>query len=254
MSSRERPSISAFFPAYNDGGTIASMVISAILVLETLTDDYEIIVVDDGSADYTGQILDRLAADYERVRVIHHPENRGFGGALRTGFASATKELIFYTDGDAQYNVWDLRRLYPLLIDGIDLVQGYKLNRGDSWLRKIVGQVYHRIVRLMFGLKVRDVDCDFRLMRRRVFEYVELAHDSGAICIELVKKIQDHGLAIVETGVSHYPRVYGRSQFFRPGPLFRTLVGLLSLWVELVLRRKHRNTEAPAGNAHIGAD
>jgi glycosyltransferase involved in cell wall biosynthesis len=254
MSSRERPSISAFFPAYNDGGTIASMVISAILVLETLTDDYEIIVVDDGSADYTGQILDRLAADYERVRVIHHPENRGFGGALRTGFASATKELIFYTDGDAQYNVWDLRRLYPLLIDGIDLVQGYKLNRGDSWLRKIIGQVYHQIVRLMFGLKVRDVDCDFRLMRRRVFEYVELSHDSGAICVELVKKMQDHGLAIVETGVSHYPRVYGRSQFFRFGPLFRTLVGLLSLWVELVLRRRHRNAEAPEGNAHIGAD
>src|SRR5512143_1168240 len=98
MNSRHRPSISAFFPAYNDSGTIASMVLSAMLVLETLTDDYEIIIVDDGSRDHTGQIADRLAADYERVRVVHHPANRGYGGALRTGFASATKELIFYTD------------------------------------------------------------------------------------------------------------------------------------------------------------
>src|SRR5512143_3566457 len=120
MNSRHRPSISAFFPAYNDGGTIASMVISAMLVLETLTDDYEIIVVDDGSKDYTGPILDRLAADYERVRVIHHRANRGYGGALRTGFANATKDLVFYTDGDAQYNVEDLRRLYSLLTETID--------------------------------------------------------------------------------------------------------------------------------------
>ena len=251
MSSKRRPSISAFFPAYNDGGTIASMVISATLVLETLTDDYEIIVVNDGSADYTGQILDRLAADYECVRVIHHPANRGFGGALRTGFASATKELIFYTDGDAQYNVWDLHRLYPLLIDGVDLVQGYKTNRGDSWLRKIMGRVYHRMVRVLFDLKVRDVDCDFRLMRRRIFEVIELSRDSGAICVELVKKAQNQGFVIVETGVAHYPRVYGRSQFFRLGPLYRTLIELFTLWVELVLRRKAK--AAPA-KAHLRAD
>jgi glycosyltransferase involved in cell wall biosynthesis len=234
-------SISAFFPAYNDGGTIASMVISAILVLETLTDDYEIIVINDGSADYTPQVLDRLAADYKRVRVIHHHANQGYGGALRTGFAAATKDLIFYTDGDAQYNVWDLFHLYPLLTDDVDMVQGYKINRSDSLLRKVLGRLYHTGMSFLFGLNVRDVDCDFRLLRRHIFDRVNLSHNSGIICVELVKKVQDFGYKIVETGVRHYPRVYGRSQFFHFAHLFRTGMGLLALWVELTVRRQHLN-------------
>jgi glycosyltransferase involved in cell wall biosynthesis len=172
--SEPRPSISAFFPAYNDGGTIASMVLSAMLVLEELTNDYEITVVDDGSSDYTPQLLDRLAADYDRVRVIHHAKNRGYGGALRTGFASAAKDWIFYTDGDAQYDVRDLRKLYPLLKDGIDMAQGYKISRNDPWYRKVIGRLYHQIVRISFGLRLRDVDCDFRLIRREVFDKVQL--------------------------------------------------------------------------------
>jgi glycosyltransferase involved in cell wall biosynthesis len=227
------PSISAFFPAYNDAGTIASMVISTLLVLEQLTDDYEIIVVNDGSADHTGQILDRLAADYERVRVIHHPANRGYGGALRTGFDHSTKDLVFYTDGDFQYDVRDLLQLYPLLTGDIDMVQGYKLNRNDSWLRLVVGRAYQHAVRLAFGLVVRDVDCDFRLIRRHVFDRVQLEHDSGVICVELVRKIQDNGYRIAETGVRHYPRVYGQSQFFRLRTIAQTLRELASLWFEL---------------------
>ncbi len=233
MNAAARPSISVFFPAYNDAGTIASLVLSALLVLETLSDDYEIIVVDDGSTDQTGAILDRLAADYGCVRVIHHPRNRGYGGALRTGFASATKELVFYTDGDFQYDVRDLTRLYPLLTDEVDVVQGYKTNRSDSWLRLIVGKAYHQAVRLAFGLRVRDVDCDFRLLRRSIFERIELTHNSGVICVELVKKIQNGGFRIVEIGVPHYPRVYGHSQFFRVGTVARTLTELLALWLEL---------------------
>lgn len=228
-----RPSISVFFPAYNDGGTIASLVLSALLVLETLSDDYEIIVVDDGSTDQTGPILDRLAADYPCVRVIHHPHNRGYGGALRTGFASATKDLVFYTDGDFQYDVRDLQRLYPLLTDEVEVVQGYKLNRSDSWLRRVVGRAYHQAVRLAFGLHVRDVDCDFRLLRRSVFERIELTHDSGVICVELVKKLEISGFRIVEAGVPHYPRLYGHSQFFRVGAVGRTLQELFALWLEL---------------------
>ena len=233
MSTTARPSISAFFPAYNDGGTIASMVISAMLVLEKLTDDYEIVIVDDGSTDLTASILDRLASDYARVRVIHHSSNRGYGGALRTGFASATKDLIFYTDGDFQYNVNDLARLYPLLTDQVDVVQGFKLNRSDSWLRRIVGRVYHHSVKLAFGLQVQDVDCDFRLMRCSIFEQVHLTHDSGVICVELIRKVQDSGFKIVEAGVSHYPRVYGQSQFFRITAVMQTIKELAALWFEL---------------------
>lgn len=233
MAVNSRPSISAFFPAYNDAGTIASMVVSTLLVLEQLADDFEIIVVNDGSADHTGQILDRLAADYECVHVVHHAANRGYGGALRTGFAQATKDLVFYTDGDFQYDVRDLLRLYPLLVDGIDVVQGYKLNRNDSWLRLVIGRTYQYGVKLAFGLSVRDVDCDFRLIRRSVFRHVQLEHDSGVICVELVRKIQDGGYKIAETGVRHYPRVYGSSQFFRIRAIWQTLKELAGLWVEL---------------------
>ena len=192
--SATRPSISAFFPAYNDGGTIASMVMSAMLILEELTDDYEIIIIDDGSSDYTPQILDRLAADYEHVRVIHHEQNRGYGGALRTGFENATKDWIFYTDGDAQYDVRDLHKLYPLLTEGVDMAQGYKISRNDPWYRKIIGRLYHHAVKVAFGLKLRDVDCDFRLIRREVFDKVQLTRSSGVICVEMMKKIQDQKL------------------------------------------------------------
>lgn len=241
---QQRPSISAFFPAYNDGGTIASMVLSAVLVLEQLTDDYEVIVVNDGSKDYTAEILDRLARDYPHVRVIHHPKNRGYGGALRTGFASATKELIFYTDGDAQYDVRDLHALYPLLTPDVDMAQGWKRSRSDPWYRKVIGRIYHYIVKIAFGLRLRDVDCDFRLMRRSIFDKVVLTRDSGVICVELMKKVQDHGFKIVEAPVSHYHRSYGRSQFFNFRRIFRVGIDLLALWLELVWRKEHLRTPA----------
>jgi glycosyltransferase involved in cell wall biosynthesis len=237
-----RPSISAFFPAYNDGGTIASMVISAMLVLEELTDDYEIIVINDGSTDYTPQLLDRLARDYERVRVIHHCRNRGYGGALRTGFASATKDWIFYTGGDAQFDLRDLHSLYPLLINGVDMAQGYKISRNDPWFRKAIGRFYHNLVKTLFSLPLRDVDCDFRLMRREIFDTVNLTRDSGVICVELMKKVSDHGFVIVQGPVSHFHRVYGRSQFFNFHRVFRVGIDLIQIWFELVVRKEHLQT------------
>jgi glycosyltransferase involved in cell wall biosynthesis len=237
--SKAKPSISAFFPAYNDSGTIASMVVAAMLVLEELTDDYEVIVVNDCSPDFTPQILDRLARDYDRVRVIHHVKNKGYGGALRSGFANATKDLIFYTDGDAQYDVRDLRNLYPLLTDGVDVAQGYKIARGDRWYRKVIGRIYHNVVKILFGLKLRDVDCDFRLIRRAVFDKVQLTRDSGVICVEMMKKIQDHGFKVAEGPVGHYHRAYGRSQFFNFRRVFRVGIDILALWQELVIRKEH---------------
>jgi len=230
-----KPSISVFFPAYNDGGTIASLIIEAMVVVEEFTDDYEIIVVNDGSADYTPDVLERLARDYPRVRVIHHANNRGYGGALRSGFAAASKDLIFYTDGDAQYDVRDLRRLFPLMTPDVDFVQGYKLNRSDPFYRGPVGRLYHFAVKQAFWLNVRDVDCDFRLMRRRIFDQVELTHDSGVICVELIKKVQNCGFKVAEVGVSHYARPYGRSQFFRIPHILRTIKELVGLWREMML-------------------
>lgn len=228
-------SISVFFPAYNDGGTIASMVLTALMTVRELADDYEIIVVNDGSADYTPQILDELARVHKEVRVIHHEQNKGYGGALRTGFSSATKELIFYTDGDAQYDARELKVLYPVLAEGVDMVNGYKISRSDPWYRTVIGRIYHWTVKLAFGLHLRDVDCDFRLMRRSIFDRVQLRSDSGVICVEMMKKIQDAGFVISEAPVHHYHRVYGRSQFFNFGRIFRVGRDLLKLWLELVL-------------------
>lgn len=227
--------ISAFFPAYNDGGTIASMVLSAILVLESLTDDYEVIVVNDGSYDYTKDILDELEERYDVVHVVHHEKNRGYGGALRTGFTTASKEFVFYTDGDAQYDVRDLPALWEEMRDGIDVVQGYKIGRSDPLHRTIIGRIYHWMANFAFGLNLKDVDCDFRLMRRSVFDKVHLESDSGVICVEMMKKIRDGDFKISEVPVHHYHRAYGKSQFFNIRRILRVARDLTKLWMELRL-------------------
>lgn len=231
--------LSIFFPAYNDSGTIASMVIRAVKTAAELTPDFEVIVVDDGSADGTAEIADELARTYPQVRAVHHPTNRDYGAALRTGFHSATKELIFYTDGDAQYDPTELAALWARMTPEVDLVNGYKISRADPLHRIIIGRVYHHIVKMLFGLHVRDVDCDFRLMRRRIFERINLEKTSGIICLEMMKKITDGRFAIVEVPVHHYHRAFGKSQFFNFRRLFRTGRDLLLLWFALVVRREH---------------
>src|SRR5213595_857309 len=236
----EKPAgLSVFFPAYNDSGTIASMVIRTVKTAAELTPDFEVIVVDDGSADGTADIVDELARTYPQVRAVHHPINRDYGAALQTGFRSATKELIFYTDGDAQYDPTELAVLWQNLGDS-DLVNGYKISRADPVHRIVIGRVYHYIVSIMFGLKLRDVDCDFRLMRRTIFERINLEKTSGIICVEMMKKIQDAGFRIVEVPVHHYHRAFGTSQFFNFRRLFRTGRDLLLLWYALVVRGEHR--------------
>jgi glycosyltransferase involved in cell wall biosynthesis len=232
--------LSVFFPAYNDSGTIASMVIRAVQAASALTDDYEVIVVNDGSEDATGAILDELARTYPAVRVVHHPRNIGYGGALQTGFRTSSKEFIFYTDGDAQYDPAELAVLWTGMGPEVDLVNGFKISRSDPMHRIIIGRVYHHTVSLMFGLTVRDVDCDFRLMRRTIFERIDLEKTSGVICLEMMKKIQDAGFRIVEVPVHHYHRAFGKSQFFNFRRIFKTGVDVLGLWFTLVIRRQHR--------------
>ena len=154
------PGLSIFFPAYNDGGTIASLVILAVQVAGRLTSDFEVIVVNDGSQDATKDILDDLARTYPSVRAIHHQQNRGYGAALRTGFGAATKDLIAYTDGDAQYDPAELPILWNRLSPDADMVTGFKISRSDPWHRVVIGRVYHHTVKFLFRLRVRDVDCD----------------------------------------------------------------------------------------------
>lgn len=234
----ECSSITTFFPCYNDGGTIASVVLMAIRIMREFTDDYEALVIDDGSSDTSKDILEELQRFDNRLRVVHHEKNRGYGGALRSGFANATKELIFYTDGDAQYDVRELRLLMAKMRDGVDVVNGYKISRSDPFHRLVLGKIYHNLVKIAFGLKLRDVDCDFRLIRRRVFEKVGLESNSGVICVELMKKIQDAGFVVQEVPVHHYHRVYGRSQFFNFRRVATVVINLVRLWWNLVLRPK----------------
>lgn len=242
-----RYSISAFFPAYNDAGTIATMVVSVDRTLRALparypyiSDDYEIIVVNDGSPDHTGEVLDELTTRYPRLRVITHERNRGYGGALRTGFSSATKDLVFYTDGDAQYDPRELERLVAALRDDVHMVQGFKIQRNDPINRIIIGKIYHHLVNFLFNLRMRDVDCDFRLIRRSVFDVIKLEADSGIICVELMTKFRLAGGRLVEVPVHHYHRAYGVSQFFNFRRVARVGVDLLKLWIRLRLLRLDR--------------
>src|SRR5262245_63981891 len=141
-----RPSLSIFFPAYNDAGTIASLAIVAHMTARGLTDDYEVIVVDDGSPDHTGELLDEMARQFPWLKVVHHPQNRGYGGALRTGFETASKELVFYTDGDAQYDPREIVKLYEGFGPGVDFVNGYKIERSDPVLRIIIRRLQRQSV------------------------------------------------------------------------------------------------------------
>jgi glycosyltransferase involved in cell wall biosynthesis len=240
--------LTIFFPAYNDAGTIGSLVIRAVQVASRLTSDFEVLVINDGSQDATGAIVEELMRTYPQVRVIHHQRNRGYGGALRSGFAAATKDRIAYTDGDAQYDPAEIEALWARLTDDADMVTGHKISRSDPLHRIVIGRLYHHTVKLLFGLKVRDVDCDFRLMRRRIFEVVRLEKDSGVICLEMMKKVQDAGFRVAETPVHHFHRAYGKSQFFNFRRIFRTGIDVLKLWWALMIRREHLKAQpAPAG-------
>ncbi|GAC1315322.1 MAG: glycosyltransferase family 2 protein [Chloroflexota bacterium] len=228
-----RPSITAFFPCYNDAGTIASVVITADQTLRGLADDYEIIVSNDASTDNSAAILEELRALYPLLRVFQQAANQGYGGNLRFMFAAATKDLIFYTDGDAQYDPSELSVLYARLRPDVDVVQGWKIERHDPTHRKIIGRLYHHFVKLWFGLHLRDVDCDFRLFRRHVLESFPLESRSGCITVEMMTRIEQGHFRVVEVPVHHFHRAYGNSQFFNFSRVARTLLELTRLWVRL---------------------
>lgn len=233
-----RPSISVFFPAYNDARSIGKLVEDALEILPGLADTYEVIVVNDGSADETRDVLRELESKHEAVRVVEHETNRGYGGALQSGFRAARHELVFYTDGDGQYDVRELAKLYPLLTEKTDVVNGYKIERTDKMNRKVVGGFYNQLAHFLFSLPVRDVDCDFRLIRRSILGKISLYSTSGSICVELVYKLRKAGAIFDETGVNHYARQYGKSQFFTVRRVTKTLLDFFILWLRLVVLRK----------------
>ena len=234
----QRISVTAFFPAYNDQHTIEGIVRTSADEIRKLTADFEVLVVDDGSQDQTGSILDRLTAELPYLRVIHHEKNLGYGAALITGFTNARKDLIFYTDGDGQYDVREMHNLFARLGPNVDLVNGFKVKRSDPWYRIWIGATYRRVMRWAFRLSIRDVDCDFRLFRRQIFETIKLESRSGVICVEMARKFEEAGFRMEEVPVSHYPRVHGRSEFFRMRHLVHTFRGLLRIWWKMMVSRR----------------
>jgi glycosyltransferase involved in cell wall biosynthesis len=232
-------SLSIFFPCYNDAGTIPTMVIRAYQTAREITDDFEIIVLDDGSHDDSVQVLEELKCAIPQLRVIEHDQPSGYGGNLRAGIAASTKEWVFYTDGDAQYDAREIKLLVDALQSGVDVVNGWKLKRRDPLYRIWIGLAYQYFVKVIFGLVIRDVDCDFRLLRRSIFDVVQLESITGTITFEMVKKIQDAGFKFAEVPVHHFYRQYGASQFFNFPRVGRTLVALIQWWWRLVVRKEH---------------
>ena len=236
------PGLSVFFPAYNDAPSLPALVPQAFEVAACLTEDFEVIVVNDGSADHTEEVLAELSRLLgPRLRVVRHAVNQGYGAAVRSGFRSATKDWVFYTDGDGQYDLSELPRLVEPLGPGVGLVNGYKTSRSDVFYRVWIGRIYLGAVRRLFRLQIRDVDCDFRLVKRSLLDRFAFESTSGTICVELVRKLQDTGCGIVEIPVRHLPRLHGRSQFFRPRNLVKSLWQLAGLYFRLL---GWRRTEA----------
>jgi glycosyltransferase involved in cell wall biosynthesis len=222
-----------FFPCYNDGKTIGDLVVEAERQLQQLTDDYEVIVVNDGSSDESAEVLRGLAARMPRLTVITHERNRGYGGALRSGFGAATKDLVFYTDGDGQYDVRELPVLLMLLTDDTDFVNGIKMTRQDPAYRVHAGNVHRFVMRWSFWLPIHDVDCDFRLIRRRILDGIELRSNSGSICVELVKHAQRAGAGFREVSGPPLRAEVGEVAVLQPGRILPDVSAHRQIWSEL---------------------
>jgi len=221
-------SISVFFPCYNEQENVGRIVEKALAVMEKLNADFEVIIVDDGSTDGTGQIADEIAAGNSRVKVVHHKSNLGYGAALQSGFKAATKELVFYTDGDGQFDINEMPALLPLM-EQYDIASCYRLNRRDSAIRKINGWCWTKLVCLLFGLKIHDIDCAFKLYKREIFDNIELSSTGALIDTEILARAARRGYSITQKGVHHYPRTAGLPSGANPRVILRAFKELFSL-------------------------
>lgn len=220
-------SISACAPAFNEAGNVGRVVRGFDETLRAAGVDYEIIIVDDGSRDGTAEILERLAAELAPLRVVSHAVNEGYGKSLRDAFNAATKDYVFYTDGDGQFDLGEMSAFLPLL-DGDAAVVGYRVGRAEGALRRLTSRAYNLLVRILFGLKIRDVDCSFKFLPRRQLQALELNSDKFFIDTELMVKLKRAGVPTSERGVRHLPREQGRSTV-SPAHVFTTLAEIFGL-------------------------
>lgn len=229
------PSITVVFPMFNEEAYVERAVGAARGVLESTGFDFEIIVVDDASTDGTGPVADRLALADARVRVVHNPVNRKLGGALRAGYAAATKDLVFYTDADLPIDLHELPRAVRLLeYQQADIVAAYRHDRtSEGWVRTIYTFAYNHLIRVLFGLKVRDVNFAFKLFRRSVLGRFPLRSNGSFIDAEFLLRARKHGCPIIQIGLDYFPRTRGLSTLASFGVIADMLREMAENWNEL---------------------
>jgi glycosyltransferase involved in cell wall biosynthesis len=207
---KQETGLSVFFPCYNEQDVLAELTEKTISVLDNLCRDYEVIIVNDGSTDETAQIADGLALKYPPVRVVHHDKNKGYGSALASGFDAARKELVFYTDGDGQFDICELVKLFEP-IKSCDIVSCYRQNREDNFIRKVNAFCWNKLVCLIFKIKIKDIDCAFKLYRKEIFEKISIESSGALVDTEILVKAYRNGRKITQIPVRHYPRKSGSS-------------------------------------------
>ncbi len=221
-------SLSVFFPCYNEQDNVARTTEKALEVLKKLNIDFEIIIVNDGSADKTGQIADELSNRDKRIKVVHHPKNLGYGAALQSGFKTASKEYVFYTDGDGQFDMNELPPLLPMIAQ-CDIVSCYRIKRQDNFIRKLNAFCWTRLVCFLFHMKIRDIDCAFKLYKREIFDNIKLSSTGALIDTEVLARATKKGYKIIQKGVHHYPRVAGTQTGANPRVILRAFKELFKL-------------------------
>ncbi len=197
-------------PAYNEEALIGPMVADVIDTLSAITDDYEIVVVDDGSRDRTAEVVRSMAAEHPQVRLVQHEVNRGYGAAAYSALTNCTRELILFTDSDRQFKLKEIHKLLPLL-DGADMVVGYRAPRRDPFYRTLYGWGWSALVTVLFGYVARDIDCAFKLLRREVIDTVgpDIASRGATFSAEWLVRAKRAGFRIREVPVTHLPRTAG---------------------------------------------
>ncbi len=233
----EGVSISVFFPCYNEEDNVANITNDATKVLEDIGADYEIIIVNDGSSDNTGRIADALAGADDRIKVIHHPTNFGYGAALQSGFNTAGRELVFYTDGDGQFDIKELPGLLELIKE-CDIVSCYRINRQDNLIRKINGWCWTKLGCLLFGMNIRDIDCAFKLYKRQIFDNIKMSSSGALIDTEILARATGKGYKIKQMGVHHYPRAAGTQTGAKLSVIIRAFIELFKLYRQIRRDRK----------------
>ena len=207
--------IGVMLPAYNEEANIEQAVKKSVEMLSSITDNYEVLVVNDASTDRTGKIIEAMSAQDSRIRVVHHEKNLRLGGAIRTGFKESSKDYVFYCDSDSPVDMWDVKRVLPLMAQ-YDLVTGYRLTREERFVRKIYSKTYNTIIRNLFGFCLIDINFSFKLMKRSVIQSLELHANGGFIDAEFISEILRNGHKVVQVGVNYFPRTSGVSTMASP--------------------------------------